>query len=87
MSGKNLNEKGNVINLMGSGSNSVTPNDNQDLPNTAHGLYVTTGGDVEMVFADGTEDTWTVPDNFLIPMIVKRVKAENTTASGIKAIL
>jgi hypothetical protein len=75
----------------GQGSRAVTPSDTADLDPPAMSLYVTTAGDVCFVGADGQEDTWAVPANFIIPVAVKQVKATGTTggagATGIKAIV
>jgi hypothetical protein len=64
-------------------SKPVTPSDTTVI--AASSLYVTTGGTVIMVFDDDSEDTWTVPSFFIIPLAVKKVKAAST-ATGIKAI-
>lgn len=78
---KILNEAGNVVNFMGSGSETITTG--TTLIN-ASGLYVEGGGTLEMEFPDGTTDTWTVPDNFILPMNVSKVTGG--TATGIHAI-
>jgi hypothetical protein len=70
----------------GGGSAVVTPNDSVDLTRLARSLYITTGGTIKCTFLDGSVDTWTVPNNFVMPMEVVRVWADGTTASGIHAI-
>lgn len=68
----------------------VIPNDGTDnvgTGNIAVGLYVTNAGDVSFENKDGATRTVTVPDNFYLVCSVKRVKATNTTASGIHALV
>jgi hypothetical protein len=72
----------------GIGSFPITPSDSTTI--AARSLYVTSAGDVCFVGVDGTTDTWTVPDNFIIPIAVTKVKASGTTggagATGIHGI-
>lgn len=70
----------------GDGSAAVTPNDSTDLAQVARSLFVQVGGTVKFTALDGTVDTWTVPDNFLVPVQVARVWSTGTTATGIHAI-
>lgn len=71
--------------------NAVTPNDSTDNVGTdtvAIGLYITTGGTVTWLDANGTEvGPVTVPDNFYLTCSVSRVKATGTTASNIFALV
>jgi hypothetical protein len=63
----------------------LTPDDDITFNRTT-GLYITTAGDLEVTYFDGTEDTWTaVPSNTILPMAVIKLK-EATTATGIKAL-
>ena len=62
----------------------VTPSDSIDIDAFVVGLYVTTGGDISIETQGGTR-TITVPDNFTLTCIVKRVNVTNTTATGIHA--
>jgi len=71
----------------GQGSIAVTPSDSADLAQLAFSLYVTGAGNVCFVGADGNEATWAVPANFVVPVVVKRVKNTGTTATGIHAIV
>lgn len=71
----------------GQGSIAVTPSDSADLAQLAFSLYVTGAGDVRFVGADGVEATWSVPANFIIPIVVKQVKDTGTDATGIHAIV
>jgi hypothetical protein len=71
----------------GRGSLAVTPSDSVELATLAQSLYVTTGGDVKFTAFDGTIDTWTVPDNFVIQVQVRLVWSTGTTATGIHAII
>lgn len=50
-------------------------------------LWVTGAGDVHFTGADGNDDTWTVPSNTLIPVMVTRVYSTNTTATGIHGLV
>ena len=83
MSGKVFNSRGDVANIIGSGSETITASASLLSP-TAKGLYVEGGGTLVLEFVDGTTDTWTVPDNFLIPMNV--AKFTGGTATGVHAI-
>jgi hypothetical protein len=58
--------------------------DTVDLPNAVRSLYVTVAGAVKFTTIGGTTDTWTVPANFIIPMVISRVWSTGTTATGIK---
>jgi hypothetical protein len=60
----------------------VTPDDDADLPNMGVALYVTGGGDVAFISAAGESRTVTLPDNFILPVGVRRV-LEASTATGI----
>lgn len=69
----------------------VTPNDGADLPSTAFGLYIGTGGTLKVdcghVGSDGERVTVSfaaVAAGFL-PLRVRRVWATGTTATGIVA--
>ena len=64
----------------------VTPSDTVDIDGFVVGLYVTDGGDISFETQGGTR-TITVPDNFIITCIVKRVNSTGTTADGIHAFL
>jgi len=55
---KTLNNRGDVVNFMGSGSETITTGTTLI---DAKGLYIETGGTLIMEFPDGTTDTWTVP--------------------------
>lgn len=72
----------------GVGSVAITPSDATVI--AIRSLYVTTAGDVSFVGADGETDTWTVPDNFIIPVMMTKVRATGTTggagATGLKGI-
>jgi hypothetical protein len=61
----------------------ITPSNTDDLTGTCIGLYVTGTGNIVYLNADGVERTVTVPNNFKLDCIVKRVKATGTTATGI----
>jgi hypothetical protein len=71
----------------GRGSVLLVHDDTNELATYAQSLYVTVGGTVKFTCVDGTVDTWTVPDNFIIPLQVKIVWSNGTTATGVHAIL
>lgn len=65
----------------------VTPNDDADLANTARALWVGTGGNIALVTAGGSAVTLTnVPGGTMLPVRTARVKATDTTATGIVAV-
>lgn len=70
----------------GTGSALLTHHDTNELATYARSLYVTVGGTVKFTTVDGSVDTWTVPNNFLIPVQVKIVWSTGTTATGIHAV-
>ncbi|MEM1313004.1 MAG: hypothetical protein AAGI51_00510 [Pseudomonadota bacterium] len=66
----------------------VTPSDTDDLPTPALALYIETGGwiEVDTVSGDAPRVIW-VSDVSLLPVGVRRVRATNTGASGIHALV
>lgn len=70
----------------GKGSETAIQSDTEDLPVPYRSLYATTAGDVKFVGWDGIEDTWSVPANYIIPLVIKRVFSTGTTAGGLKGI-
>lgn len=65
----------------------VTPSDSTDLPQVARALYVGTGGDLNIDFADGS--TVLLPSvlgGVIVPVRARRVRATLTTASNIIAL-
>ncbi len=69
----------------GVGSVAITAAD-ADLELPIRQLYVTTAGDVTFTAVNGTTDTWTVPNNYMIPVAMKRVSSTGTTALGLHGI-
>lgn len=67
------------------GAASVTPADGTDLARTARALWVGTAGNVAVTLADGSEVTFANVSG-LLPAVIKRVKATDTTATGILAL-
>jgi len=67
----------------------VTPNDSADLPNPIKAFFVGVGGNIEIVpYGDGGVSaqaaiTIAVIANTVYPIMVRRVRAAGTTASGI----
>lgn len=65
----------------------VTPHDSNDMAIFSRAIWVGTGGDLVAVFEDGVAVPFlNVPDGTLLPIVVKRVNATNTTASSIVAL-
>ncbi len=67
---------------------SVTPNNDSDLPNTTRALWIGTGGDIVITTKGGTSSVTleSVPDGSMLPIRVSRVHATGTTATGIVAL-
>ncbi|WP_254436360.1 spike base protein, RCAP_Rcc01079 family [Ruegeria arenilitoris] len=65
----------------------MTPSDTTDLAEVAIGLYVETGGALEMTTVRGETRTVQVADFSILPVGVTRVHATGTTASGIHALV
>jgi hypothetical protein len=66
----------------------VTPNDAADLAVGARGLYAAGAGNVAVLMYDATDDaqvqTFAFAAGEIKPLVVRRVMATNTTATGIK---
>ena len=65
----------------------VAPDNITDLPHVAIGLYVETGGTVNVVTVTGEARSIGVADFSILPLGVRRVNATGTTASGIHALV
>ncbi|PKP85265.1 MAG: hypothetical protein CVT80_03510 [Alphaproteobacteria bacterium HGW-Alphaproteobacteria-2] len=65
----------------------VTPDDAADLTRVAIGLYVETGGTLNLVTAAGETRSLAVADFSILPVGVRRVRASGTTALGIHALV
>jgi hypothetical protein len=65
----------------------VTPSDTVDLPEGVIALWISGAGTVAAVMSNNTmPSTLTVPAGAWLPMIVRRVNATGTTATGIVAL-
>ena len=64
----------------------VTPNDSADLPVETRGLIIAVGGSVSVDRLDGTNVTLTLPAGYF-PLVVQRIRATGTTATGITAVV
>lgn len=65
----------------------VTPNNDVDLTFVTRALFVGVTGDVEVVTAAGDQVTFRgIAAGTLLPMRVRRVKSDQTTADGILAL-
>lgn len=65
----------------------ATPDDSADLPTLPRALIVAGGGDVALVFKDGT--SMTLPGlsaGVIYPVRIARILATGTTATGIKGL-
>jgi len=65
----------------------VTPDDAADLAHAAIGLYVETGGTINVDTVAGMTRTMTVADFSILPVGTRRVRATGTTATGIHALV
>lgn len=67
----------------------ITPDDNNDLPTTARGIYVGVGGDINVIAANDSAAVLmqSVPSGSVLPVRAKRVKSTLTTASGLVALI
>lgn len=65
----------------------VDPNDLYPLRIAAMSLYIEKEGTISIVTVRGNERTLEVPDSFILPVSVYRVKKTGTTAEGIWAFV
>jgi hypothetical protein len=65
----------------------VAPDDANNLPMVAIGLYVETGGTVVVDTVAGETRTISVTDFSILPLGIQRVRADGTTATGIHALV
>ena len=65
----------------------VTPDDANDLPMVAIGLYVETGGTVVLDTVAGETRSIAVADFSILPLGTRRVRDTGTTATGIHALV
>lgn len=63
----------------------LTPSDTED--NEFRGLYVGTAGDLVVTNRSGVDSTIPVNDGALLPLLVTKVKATGTTATGILGLV
>lgn len=71
--------------LYASNSFAITPSDTADIPATTAGVVVAVGGTLTVTTVGGSKAALTVPAG-LIPIIVTRVWATGTTATGITGL-
>ena len=69
-------------------SETITPDDDNDLDHTTRALWVGSLGDIEVLLVNDTVSTifTNIPSGTLMPLCVKRVLAGSTTASDIVGI-
>ncbi|MGL4413908.1 spike base protein, RCAP_Rcc01079 family [Roseinatronobacter monicus] len=65
----------------------VTPDDAADLPVMAMSVFVETGGALCFVTRRGETRTVMLDDQTLLPVVVRRVLATGTTATGVHALV
>lgn len=66
----------------------ITPDDDTDLDYVTRGIYVGGSGDLEVITKDGTTIVFTdIAAGIIHPLRVSRVKASNTSATGIIGLL
>lgn len=53
----------------------ITPDDQNDLPQNAFGVYCGEEGTVEVVDVKGNTTTWSVTQHFIIPAVIVRVNS------------
>jgi hypothetical protein len=63
----------------------IAPDDDTDLPRIPRAIVVDGGGDLAVITADGTAQTYTLPAGGTLRLQCIRVKATGTTATGIHA--
>ena len=64
----------------------ITPHASTVIPRT-RGIYVGVSGNVEVIDSDGTTTVFTaVPAGVILPVMVTRVLAANTTATNLVAL-
>lgn len=64
----------------------VVPSDSVDLEKVAVSVYVKGGGQLVVTTVTGNIRTIPVPDNYILPLGVKRIHATGTTATNIFAL-
>lgn len=67
------------------GAFEVTPNDSADLAKVTRAVLIEVAGDLDVVMANGDEVVLPVQAGYN-PLAVRRIKAANTTATGIFAL-
>lgn len=65
----------------------VTPDDTTDLPVMAMSVFVETGGVLRIVTRRGETREVLLDDQTLLPVVVRRVLATGTTATGVHALV
>jgi len=69
----------------------IVPNDSADLTNPVRGIYIGSGGDLNMVAIDdidgATQTLTAVPQGVIFPAFAKRVTSTGTVASNLIGIL
>jgi hypothetical protein len=65
----------------------VTPDDLIEMPDVAIALYVETGGSLSVLTARGGTRNLTIADNSILPVGIRRVNENGTTATGIHAMV
>lgn len=72
-------------NIVASSAEAVTPSDTTEI--RALALFIGTGGVLRVVTAAGDDVTFTgIPNGFLLPLEVRRVRSTTTNATNIVAL-
>ncbi len=78
------NAQGHKVMTMASSTFSITPDDDEVLAERAFGIRVVGAGTVHYLGVDENEDTVELPEFGELPVVMVKVFATGTTATGIK---
>ncbi len=62
----------------------ITPHATEELPKVTRQIYVGGAGNIQVVWADGTETIEPVADGDRLDWRIRQVKAASTTATGLR---
>lgn len=86
MSIDNFQSRPSELDSPASNAAAVTPSDGADLTFQTRSIYVGVAGTISVVMAGGQTVSFTAQAGALLPIMVDRVRATGTTASGIVAL-
>lgn len=61
----------------------ITPSDSENLPVQVRAIRAANGGDLHVITYSGTERTLTLLDGEILTLVVRKVFATGTTATGL----